>query len=103
MKVLLTEISSIINSTFDCPFHSFRDNFPAILNDLLFFLIKKLPKSFSIALKAIDLIELPSLPIKIDFICFSPTILPLTVFKSSMTNFGYGFPDPKGDNSSTLL
>ena len=36
MKVLLTEISSIINSTFDCPFHSFRDNFPAILNDLLF-------------------------------------------------------------------
>ena len=32
MKVLITEISSIINSTFDCPFHSFRDNFPAILN-----------------------------------------------------------------------
>jgi len=34
---LITEISSIINSTFDCPFHSFRDIFPAILNNLEFF------------------------------------------------------------------
>ena len=64
MKVLLTEISSIINSTFDCPFHSFRDNFPAILNVLLFFLIKYPPKSLSTALKAIDFIVVPSLPIK---------------------------------------
>ena len=92
MKVLITEISSIINSTFDCPFHSFRDNFPAILNVLLFFLIKYPPKSLSTALKAIDFIVVPSLPIKTDLICFSPTIFPLIVFTFSIMNLGSGFP-----------
>ena len=36
-------------------------------------------------------------------ICFSPTTLLLTDFKSSIINLGSGFPEPKGDNESTLL
>ena len=97
MKVLLTEISSIINSTFDCPLHSFRDNFPAILNDLLFFFKRYSPKSLSVALKAIDFIVEPSLPIKTDLICFSPTIFPFIVLTSSIANFGSGLPEPNGE------
>ena len=103
MKVLLTEISSIINSTFDCPFHSFRDNFPAILNDLLFFLSRYAPISFSAALNAIHLIVEPSLPIRTDLTCFSPTIFPFIILTFSIINLGSGCPDPKGDNIATLL
>ena len=96
MSVLLTDISSIINSTFDCPFHSFRDNFPAILNNLLFFFNKYPPRPFSKALNDIVFIEPPSLPIKTDLTCFSPTIFPLIVFKSSIINFGSGLPEQNG-------
>ena len=57
LKDLITEISSIINSTFDCPFHSFRDNFPAILNNLLFFFSRYSPKSLSTTLKAFNVVD----------------------------------------------
>ena len=59
--------------------------------------------SFSTALKAIHLIVEPSLPVKTDLTCFSPTIFPLIVFTSYIINFGSGLPEPKGDNISTLL
>ena len=39
----------------------------------------------------------PSLDVKIDLICFSPTIEDFSNFRSSITNLGSGFPDPKGD------
>ena len=88
MNDLITEISSIINSTFDCAFHSFRDNFPAILNNLLFFLRRYSLKSLPIALNAIVFKGDPSFPTRIDLICFSPTIFPFIVFTFSMTNLG---------------
>ena len=102
MKVLLTEISSIINSTFDCPFHSFRDNFPAILNNLLFFLSKYAPISLSTELKAIVLIMI-HLHQQVLILCVYPLILPLIVLRFSITNLGSGFPDPKGAKVFTLL
>ena len=96
MNVLLTEISSIINSTFDCPCHSFKDNLPAILNNFLFFSSKYAPISFSTQLNAIDLTVDPSNPTKTDFMCLSFIILLLIDFIFSKTNFGSGFPDPNG-------
>ena len=49
------------------------------------------------ALNVTLLIIEPSGPVKIDLICFSPTIDDFNIFKSSITNFGSGFPDPNGD------
>ena len=98
MTFLLTEISSIINSTFDFPLHSFRDNLPAILNNLLFFFNKYAAISLSTELNAIVFMLNPALSIRIDLICFSLIILLLTTFKFSIANFGSGLPDPKGAN-----
>ena len=42
------------------------------------------------ALKAIDLIVVPSSPSNTDLMCFSPTIFPLIVFKFSIINLGSG-------------
>ena len=39
----------------------------------------------------------PSGPIKTDLICFSPTIDDFIIWRSSTTNLGSGFPEPKGD------
>ena len=50
-----------------------------------------------------DLIAEPSAPTRTDFTCFSPTIFPLIVFKSSIINFGSGLPEPNGDNNAILL
>ena len=59
--------------------------------------------SLSTALNAIVLIVEPSFPIRVDFICFSPTIFPFNVLRSSIANLGSGLPDPKGDSFETLL
>ena len=55
------------------------------------------------SLNAIVLKLVPSSPTRTDLMCFSPTILLLTVFKSSIINFGSGLPEPKGARTLTLL
>ena len=71
-----------------------------MLKVLLLLLSKNCPKSLSKELKEIVFIVEPSFDVKIDLICFSPTINDLITFTFSRINLGSGLPEPKGDNFS---
>jgi hypothetical protein len=49
------------------------------------------------------LIDEPSMPTRIDLMCFSPTIFPLIVFRLSIINFGSGLPEPNVFHGSVSL
>ena len=93
--ILLSLISSIINSIVFFPDHSLSFILPAILI-FLYLSFKNGSKGPSLALAVNVFNTDPSLAFKIDFICLFPTNLEFIIFKFSITNLGSLFPEPNG-------